>query len=73
MPLSLSWEACSSTNHPLSEEHFPNIQCELPMTQLQAVSLYPIAGHQGVKIRIFPFTPSCEEVVDRLREVIVPL
>ena len=34
------------TNHPFSAEPFSNVQCELPPTQLHAISLCPIAGHQ---------------------------
>lgn len=32
-----TWEACSLTGHPLSEEPFPNVPCGLPLTQLCSI------------------------------------
>lgn len=32
--------------HPLNEEPFPNVQPELPLTQLYSSSSCPVAGHQ---------------------------
>ena len=34
------------TNHPLSEEPFPNVQSELPLVQPHSISSCPVAGHQ---------------------------
>ena len=33
------------TDHPLSEEPFPNVQSELPLTQLHSICSSPIAGY----------------------------
>ena len=32
------------TDHPLSEEHLPNVQSELPLTQLFSIARCPITG-----------------------------
>lgn len=42
-------------NQPLNEERFSNIQYEPPLTQLHAIPLGPIIGHQRDYISIFPF------------------
>ncbi|KAK4806763.1 hypothetical protein QYF61_005559 [Mycteria americana] len=51
-------------DHPLSEEPFPNVQSELPPTQLHSISSCPIAGHQREEISTSPSTAPLEEVVD---------
>jgi len=33
------------TDHLLSEEPFPNVQSELPLTQLPIISSCPVTGH----------------------------
>ena len=51
------------TDHPLSEEPFPNVQPELPLVQLRAISSCPIAAHQS-EISTSSSTARLEEVVD---------
>lgn len=41
-------------NHLLCENPPPNIQSELPLTQLHAIPWGPIAGHQGELVRTQP-------------------
>lgn len=36
------------TDHPVSEEHFLNVQPELSLMELHSIFLYPIVGHQRV-------------------------
>ena len=52
------------TGHPLSEEHFPNVQSELPLTELHSISSCLITGHQRAEINISPSTAHLEEIVD---------
>ncbi|KAK4807107.1 hypothetical protein QYF61_018448 [Mycteria americana] len=52
------------TDHPLSEEPFPNVQSELPLRQLHSISSCPIAGHQREEISTSPSPAPHEEVVD---------
>ena len=49
---------------PLSEEPFPKVQSELPLTQLHSICLCPIIGHQREEISTSPYTALLEEVVD---------
>jgi len=53
------------TDHPLCEEPFPNVQSELPLTQLHSIPLYPIAGYQREEISTSRSAALLEEVVDR--------
>ncbi|KAK4806146.1 hypothetical protein QYF61_001069 [Mycteria americana] len=51
------------TDHPLSEEPFPYVQSELPLTQLHSISPCPIAGHQREEISTSPSAAPLEEAV----------
>ena len=57
-------ESVPVTNHPLSEEPVPNVQSELPLTQLHSISLCPITGHQREGISICPSAASLKGSVD---------
>ncbi|KAK4818862.1 hypothetical protein QYF61_020081 [Mycteria americana] len=52
------------TDHPPSEEPFPNVQSELPLMQLHSISSCPIADHQREEISTSPSVDPLEEVVD---------
>jgi len=54
------------TNHPLSEELFPKVQPELPLTQLHSISPCPVTGHQGEISSSLP-TAHPEEAVGCVR------
>ncbi|KAK4825531.1 LOW QUALITY PROTEIN: hypothetical protein QYF61_000108 [Mycteria americana] len=57
-------EPVAVTDHPLSEEPFPNALSELALTQLHSISSCPIAGHQREEISTSPSAAPYEEVVD---------
>jgi len=57
-------EPVPGTDHPLSEEPFPDVQPELPLMQLHSVSRCLITGHQREEISTSPSAASLEEVVD---------
>lgn len=52
------------TDHPLSEEAFPNVQSELPRMQFHSISLCPMAGHQKEAVSTFPSSAHLEESTD---------
>ena len=52
------------TDHPLSEEPFPNVQSELPLTQLHSLSPCHASGHQREEISTSTSTSPLEEDVD---------
>jgi len=41
------WADYPMPDHSFSKEIFPNIQCKLPLMQLQAIASRPIAGYLG--------------------------
>ncbi|GAB0194069.1 myocardial zonula adherens protein [Grus japonensis] len=50
-------------NHPLGEEPFPDIQPKPPLSQLHAIPLGSITGHQREEMNACPFAPPREEAV----------
>lgn len=48
--------------HP-GEQRFPNIQCELPLMQLQATPSHPVTGHQR-RDQHLPLCSPREEAID---------
>ena len=60
------------TDHPLSEEPFPDFQPEIPLAQLHSIPSCPIAGHQREEISTSISADPLEEFVD-CDEVVVVL
>jgi len=56
-------ERVPMTDHHLNEEPFPNVQSQLPLTQLHSISLRPVAGHEREEISTSPSTAPLEEGV----------
>jgi len=52
------------SEHPLSEEPFPNVQFELSLTQFHTISMCPVAGHQREEISRSPSAAPLEEAAD---------
>lgn len=57
-------EPVPMTSHPLSEEPFPCVQLEFPLTQPHSISLCPIIGHHKEEINASPSAAPFEEDVD---------
>lgn len=54
---------CPEADQYLSEEPFPTVQSELPLTQLHSISLYPVSSQQREIICTYPSAASLEEAV----------